>query len=767
MPRAGAELASQVLSPEKLELLSPDQLQKLESLLEIQRANPRNFPDVLCWSTDTDPEMADVFNAALYGPEGTEYVLDAWWYRTATDGPGREKGQPVTLTWGLLPNGVLIPFDDDSLPSAIVSRLDNAYGSGPGGEDLTQRPWFPLVKQAMEEWSNVSGVNYVYEPNDDGAPFPGSEGVLGVRPDIRLGGRYIDGSGPGYNLYGVNNYPDGGDMILDTSNIILLSDPEYNSRRLRNLITHENGHGLGMGHACGDSTIMDHIIQFRIDGVQHDDIRGINEGYGDVYEFPGSNNTVNLAANLGSLADRDTLRLHNLSIHEGPDRDFLAFTVPERTRITLNLAPVGRVSYEDIPTPDGSCYLGYLFNSKSQNNLGMFLLGTSGSNMLTGADANPSGFPESIDSFLLEEGAGTYFVKVFGDTNRIQLYDLDVIVSLGEPPVAICKNVTSCRSQVNSDRFNNGSYDPDGDPLTISVSPQGPYPPGMTQVEVVLFDGALFDTCQATVSVNQAPAAVARDVMVEVGEPSCMGTVVPDSADGGSSDPDGDALTLTLEPSGPFGEGMNPVLLIATDPCGASDTAAATVTVNCTVPVTLLSFAALREGDVTVVTWEVARVWDHAGFHVYREANDDRVRLTQGLLTGQTRYRYEDRDAPEGPARYWLEEVSRSGESSWHGPVTVETAVTVLSLSRARPNPFTGTTQLRYAVPGPVAVDLGVFDIRGRRVKTLVRGTPGAGTYDATWTGDTDGGAQAPAGVYFIRFRGGGETRLQKVVRVF
>jgi hypothetical protein len=212
---------------------------------------------------------------------------------------------------------------------------------------------------------------------------------------------------------------------------------------------------------------------------------------------------------------------------------------------------------------------------------------------------------------------------------------------------------------------------------------------------------------------------------------------------------------------------MHPVMLIATDPCGASDTAATTVTVTCTVPVTLLSFAALREGDMTVVTWEVAAVWDHAGFHVYRDEGSERARLTDRLLTGQTRYRFEDREAPEGPVRYWLEEVSRSGESAWHGPVTVTgSAAPVFFLSQAHPNPFTGSTRLRYAVPGPVPVDLAVFDIRGRRVQTLVRGTPGAGAYDVAWSGETDLGGRAPAGLYFIRLRGGRETRLRRVVLI-
>jgi flagellar hook assembly protein FlgD len=118
--------------------------------------------------------------------------------------------------------------------------------------------------------------------------------------------------------------------------------------------------------------------------------------------------------------------------------------------------------------------------------------------------------------------------------------------------------------------------------------------------------------------------------------------------------------------------------------------------------------------------------------------------------------------------RYWLSELSRSGETTWYGPATLAgTPVTALVLGRARPNPFAGSTAWRVSVPpGAGRVDLSVYDARGRRVRTLIDGNPGSGEFDVAWSGDTDGGGRAPAGLYFVRLRAGGEVRLQKIVRI-
>jgi YVTN family beta-propeller protein len=74
---------------------------------------------------------------------------------------------------------------------------------------------------------------------------------------------------------------------------------------------------------------------------------------------------------------------------------------------------------------------------------------------------------------------------------------------------------------------------------------------------------------------NRAPVASCHDVTVAAG-PSCTATA---SIDNGSSDPDGDALTLGQAPPAPYSLGATSVTLTATDSFGASGRCTGTVTV--------------------------------------------------------------------------------------------------------------------------------------------------------------------------------------------
>jgi YVTN family beta-propeller protein len=79
---------------------------------------------------------------------------------------------------------------------------------------------------------------------------------------------------------------------------------------------------------------------------------------------------------------------------------------------------------------------------------------------------------------------------------------------------------------------------------------------------------------------NRSPVASCRDVTTAAG-PSCTAAA---SVDKGSSDPDGDPLTLGQAPAGPYALGTASVTLTATDNFGAAGRCTAKVTVVDTTP---------------------------------------------------------------------------------------------------------------------------------------------------------------------------------------
>ncbi len=90
-----------------------------------------------------------------------------------------------------------------------------------------------------------------------------------------------------------------------------------------------------------------------------------------------------------------------------------------------------------------------------------------------------------------------------------------------------------------------------------------------------------------------------------------------------------------------------------------------------------------------------------------------------------------------------------------------------VELYRPMPNPFEKTTRFAYAVGGAARVDVGVYDLAGRRVRTLVRGLQAAGQYETSWDGRADDGARVRNGVYFLRASVGTDIRLARVVYLF
>jgi hypothetical protein len=61
-------------------------------------------------------------------------------------------------------------------------------------------------------------------------------------------------------------------------------------------------------------------------------------------------------------------------------------------------------------------------------------------------------------------------------------------------------------------------------------------------------------------------------------------------------------------------------------------------------------------------------------------------------------------------------------------------------------------------------VELAVFDLQGRQLRTLAKGLMPAGSYSQKWDGTDGGGKLVGAGMYFYRLKVGGEERVVRAV---
>ena len=85
-------------------------------------------------------------------------------------------------------------------------------------------------------------------------------------------------------------------------------------------------------------------------------------------------------------------------------------------------------------------------------------------------------------------------------------------------------------------------------------------------------------------------------------------------------------------------------------------------------------------------------------------------------------------------------------------------------LRLAGPSPFSGGTSLRYSLSERAAVRLEVFNVAGRRVRTLVDRVMEPGSYDASLASRATGERTLAPGVYWVRLAAGGRSRTLRVI---
>ncbi|MFM9962824.1 MAG: beta strand repeat-containing protein [Planctomycetaceae bacterium] len=343
------------------------------------------------------------------------------WNTTATNGSGLGQGAATILTWSVVPDGTIL---DDGSPSNLIARLDTIYSETATGPDIRTRTWFTLFNSVFDNYSSFSGLSYMFEPNDDRAAIPSADGQLGVRADVRIGGRNIDGNG---GVLAFNYFPNTSDMVIDTNDSVY-TNTSMNSLILRNILAHEHGHGLGFPHVMpvDQTKLMEPFLSTAFDGPQEDDILATNRGYGDRNEKGNGNDTSANATSLGTVAT--TASTLQVSIDDDSDTDFYRFTVTQNVATTIVLTPTGTTYLsgpQGGPAPT-------TFNALSQSDLAFSLLGPDGTTVLSTANAMGLGQAETVTGFVV--APGTYFIRVTGAQNMVQMYDLSLAVTPSAPP---------------------------------------------------------------------------------------------------------------------------------------------------------------------------------------------------------------------------------------------------------------------------------------------------------------------------------------------
>ncbi len=108
---------------------------------------------------------------------------------------------------------------------------------------------------------------------------------------------------------------------------------------------------------------------------------------------------------------------------------------------------------------------------------------------------------------------------------------------------------------------------------------------------------------------------------------------------------------------------------------------------------------------------------------------------------------------------------SRSGLDLEPQILTPNTQVpSEVALGRVRPNPFSTGTTIPFSTRQPGSVQLSIYDVTGRLIRTVVDRPLTLGQHEATWDARDQSGVRVAAGLYFVRLRTGGEAHTQKVV---
>jgi hypothetical protein len=105
----------------------------------------------------------------------------------------------------------------------------------------------------------------------------------------------------------------------------------------------------------------------------------------------------------------------------------------------------------------------------------------------------------------------------------------------------------------------------------------------------------------------------------------------------------------------------------------------------------------------------------------------------------------------------------------WNGAARVDGAEDLgshLSAPRATPNPAPRSVSIEFSLPRDADVELSIYDVTGRLVRSLIAEPLDAGDYTVSWNGRDESGRGVAAGSYFYQLDVGGVQQSRRVLLI-
>lgn len=192
---------------------------------------------------------------------------------------------------------------------------------------------------------------------------------------------------------------------------------------------------------------------------------------------------------------------------------------------------------------------------------------------------------------------------------------------------------------------------------------------------------------------------------------------------------------------------------------------------DASLPVELVSFAAVRENKDTFLTWKTASEIENFGFEIERiHSGMDAWEMIgfvegNGSIATASDYSFTDKYSRQlTRLKYRLKQIDLCGSFEYSREIAITSGDIMLpEISRLYnyPNPFNPITTLCYDLNSANSVRLALYDIQGREVTALVNQLQSPGHYEVTFDGYA-----FDSGMYLCRLSSETESKIIKMLLI-